>query len=117
MATADLTNKMRRQRGMERDAARLTAEPIRLRPILMTTLALIPGRLPVSLGLGTGSSFRQPTAVTVIGGLITSTILTVLLVPTAYSLVEGALARSQRMREARAARQVAKEAAKEVAAA
>ena len=113
----DLTNKLRRQRGMARDAALLAAGPIRLRPILMTTLALILGMLPVSLGLGTGSSFRQPMAVTVIGGLITSTILTVLLVPTAYSLVEGALARSQRSREERAARQVAKEAAKEAAAA
>ena len=69
----------------QRIGAILAAGPIRLRPILMTTLALILGMLPVSLGLGTGSSFRQPMAVTVIGGLITSTILTVLLVPTAYS--------------------------------
>ncbi len=101
----DLTNKMRRQQGMDIAAALRTAGPIRLRPILMTTLALILGMLPVAIGLGTGSAFRRPMAITVIGGLITSTILTLLLVPTAYSLVEGALARYQRSRQAQAARQ------------
>jgi hydrophobic/amphiphilic exporter-1 (mainly G- bacteria), HAE1 family len=107
----DLTNKLRRQHGMARDDALLTAGPIRLRPIMMTTLALILGMLPVAIGLGTGSSFRQPMALAVIGGLITSTILTLLLVPAAYSLMEGATARMQRNRAARAARKAAKEAA------
>ncbi|MCX6030443.1 MAG: efflux RND transporter permease subunit [Chloroflexi bacterium] len=109
----DLTNKMRRQRGMDIHQALRTAGPIRLRPILMTTLALILGMLPVAIGLGTGSGFRQPMAITVIGGLITSTLLTLLLVPTAYSLVEGALARSQRARAERAVRRAAQEAAKQ----
>ncbi len=109
----DLTNKMRRQRGMDILQALKTAGPIRLRPILMTTLALILGMLPVAIGLGAGSSVRQPMAITVIGGLITSTLLTLLLVPTAYSLVEGALARFQRSREARAAAKAAAAAAKE----
>jgi len=109
----DLTNKFRRQRGMDITTALRTAGPIRLRPILMTTLALILGMLPVAVGLGTGSAFRQPMALTVIGGLITSTILTLLLVPTAYSLVEGGLVRLQRSQEARAAAKAAREAAKQ----
>lgn len=109
----DLTNKMRRNRGMSIHDALRTAGPIRLRPILMTTLALILGMLPVAIGMGTGSAFRQPMAITVIGGLITSTILTVLFVPTAYSVVEGALGRYQRSRQQRAARKAAQEAAKQ----
>ncbi len=110
----DLTNKMRRQRGMDIHQALKVAGPIRLRPILMTTLALILGMLPVAIGLGAGSSVRQPMAITVIGGLITSTILTLLLVPTAYSLVEGVLGRFARRRLARAAAKAAAEAAKQV---
>ncbi len=98
----DLTNRLRRERGMGRDVALKTAGPVRLRPILMTTLALILGMLPVAIGLGSGGDFRRSMAVTVIGGLITSTILTLLIVPTAYSLVEGAL---ERIRASRAARQ------------
>ena len=74
----------------------------------MTTLALILGMLPVAIGLGSGGDFRRSMAVTVIGGLITSTILTLLIVPTAYSLVEGAL---ERIRASRAARQARAEAA------
>lgn len=109
----DLTNKLRRQRGMDIHRALSTAGPIRLRPILMTTLALILGMLPVAIGVGTGSAFRQPMALTVIGGLITSTILTLLLVPTAYSLVEGGLLRFQAAREARAATKAAREAARQ----
>ena len=111
----DLTNKLRRQRGMDIHQALRTAGPIRLRPILMTTLALILGMLPVAIGLGTGSGLRQPMAITVIGGLITSTILTLLLVPTAYSLVEGALARFTRSRQDRAVRRAAEAAARQQA--
>jgi HAE1 family hydrophobic/amphiphilic exporter-1 len=88
----DFTNRLRDQ-GMSRDEALLTAGPIRLRPILMTTLALILGMLPVALGLGAGGSFRAPMAVAVIGGLITSTILTLLLVPVAYSIMDILLGR------------------------
>jgi Cu/Ag efflux pump CusA len=79
----------------------------------MTTLALILGMLPVAIGLGSGGDFRRSMAVTVIGGLITSTILTLLIVPTAYSLVEGALERIRASRAARQARAEAAAAAKE----
>ncbi|MGB8645061.1 MAG: efflux RND transporter permease subunit [Anaerolineae bacterium] len=88
----DFTNRLRKQ-GMSRDQALLTAAPIRLRPILMTSFALILGSLPVALGLGSGGSFRQPLSLVVIGGLITSTILTLLLVPVAYSLMDILLGR------------------------
>jgi HAE1 family hydrophobic/amphiphilic exporter-1 len=80
---------------MPRDEALLTAGPIRLRPVLMTSLALILGSLPVALGLGAGGSFRQPLALVVIGGLITSTMLTLLLVPVAYSILDIVLVRFQ----------------------
>lgn len=61
----------------------LTANPIRLRPVLMTTLALIFGMLPVALELRAGGEFRSPMAITVIGGLITSILLTLVVVPVA----------------------------------
>ncbi|MBI2906855.1 MAG: efflux RND transporter permease subunit [Chloroflexi bacterium] len=77
-----------RQEGMERDEALLTAGPIRLRPILMTTLAMILGMLPLALGIGAGGEFRAPMAIGVIGGLVTSTALTLLVVPVVYTLVD-----------------------------
>jgi predicted RND superfamily exporter protein len=88
----DFANRLRAQ-GMSREDALLTAGPVRLRPVLMTTLSLILGMLPVSLGLGAGGSFRAPMAIAVIGGLISSTILTLLLVPVAYSLMDIGLER------------------------
>ncbi len=91
----DFANRLRRQ-GMSVDQALLTAGPIRLRPVLMTSLSLILGSLPVAVGLGTGGSFRQPLALVVIGGLITSTILTLLLVPTAYGSLDLLLTRVRR---------------------
>ena len=97
----DKTNKLRRDHGMARDEALMVAGPVRLRPILMTTLALILGMLPVAAGVGSGSDFRQPMAIVVICGLITSTLLTILLVPTVYSLVEGGIDRSQNARARR----------------
>ena len=60
----------------------------RLRPILMTTFALIAGMLPVAIGVGEGGEFYQPLAVAIIGGTITSTVLTLLVVPTFYDLIE-----------------------------
>lgn len=84
----DFTNRLRAQ-GMSRQEALLTAAPVRLRPVLMTTLALILGMLPVALGLGAGGSFRAPMAIAVIGGLVTSTILTLLIVPVAYSILDS----------------------------
>ncbi len=81
----DYTNTLRRRDGLERDAALLRAGPTRLRPILMTTLAMICGMLPVALF---GSESRSPMAVAVIGGLTTSTLLTLVVVPVVYSLLD-----------------------------
>lgn len=81
----DFTNTLRRRDGMERNAALLKAGPIRLRPILMTTLAMIFGMSPIALF---GSESRAPMAVTVIGGLITSTLLTLVVVPVVYTLLD-----------------------------
>lgn len=83
----DFINRLRRQ-GLPRGEAILRAGPVRLRPILMTTLAMIFGMVPVALGLGAGSELRVGMAVTVIGGLITSTVLTLVVVPVAYTLVD-----------------------------
>ena len=80
---------VQRQRGVGLKEAILTAGSVRLRPILMTTLALIFGMLPVALGLGAGGEWRSPMAITVIGGLITSTLLTLIVVPVAYNILEG----------------------------
>lgn len=96
----DFTNRLRRG-GMARDQALLTAGPIRLRPVLMTSLALILGSLPVALGLGAGGSFRQPLALVVIGGLVTSTFLTLLLVPVAYAILDIVLTRVANLRKRR----------------
>jgi HAE1 family hydrophobic/amphiphilic exporter-1 len=62
----------------------------------MTTMSLILGMTPVALGLGAGGSFRAPMAIAVIGGLITSTLLTLIVVPTFYYLLESAQARLRR---------------------
>ena len=80
----DYTNTLR-GRGMERDEALKQAGPTRLRPILMTTIALIFALFPVALGLGEGSELRQPMSIVVIGGLILSTMLTLLVIPVLYA--------------------------------
>jgi len=86
--------------GTEREAALMHAGRLRLRPILMTTFALIAGMLPVAIGLGEGGEFYRPLAVAIIGGTITSTLLTLLVVPTFYDSIEitrdRALAKFQR---------------------
>lgn len=79
----DFANHARRQ-GMERGAALLEAAQVRLRPILMTTLAMIFGMLPLALGLSEGSEQRAPMGQAVIGGIITSSILTLVVVPVIY---------------------------------
>ena len=70
-----------------RDAL-IEAGAIRLRPILMTTLALIAGMIPVALGTGEGADFRAPLGRAVIGGTITSTILTLFVIPTVYEILD-----------------------------
>ena len=82
--------------GASTHDALLVAGPIRLRPILMTTAAMILGMLPVALGLGEGGAGRAPMAVVVIGGLITSTLLTLVVVPVVFSLIEGLRERTRR---------------------
>ena len=75
----------RRALGTERRTALIEAGAVRLRPIMMTTLAMIFGMLPIALALGEGGGFRAPMARAVIGGLITSTMLTLIVVPVAYT--------------------------------
>ena len=82
----DLTNQYVRD-GMSVKDAVLKAGPIRLRPILMTTIAMILGMLPSAMGRGEGSDFRAPISIATIGGLITSTLLTLVVVPVAYLLL------------------------------
>lgn len=81
-----------RRRGMSEIEALLDACHKRAQPIVMTTVAMVAGMLPLALGLSGDSSFRSPMALAVIGGLLTSTVLSLLVVPTAYTMV-AALAR------------------------
>ena len=74
--------------GTERELALMHAGRLRLRPILMTTFALIAGMLPVAIGIGEGGEFYRPLAIAIIGGTITSTLLTLLVVPTFYDSIE-----------------------------
>lgn len=78
----------RRRAGVPRFEALVEAGAVRLRPIMMTTLAMIFGMLPIALALGQGGGFRAPMAQAVIGGLITSTALTLLVVPVAYTYLD-----------------------------
>jgi len=82
--------------GLSVHEALLKAGPVRMRPILMTTAAMIMGMLPTALGLGEGGEFRQGMAVAVIGGLITSTFLTLIVVPVVFTYVEGLRRRNKR---------------------
>lgn len=83
----DYTNQLR-ARGVPRDEAILTAGPTRLRPILMTSSAAVLGMIPLATGIGSGSQLYVPLATAVIGGLITSTVLTLFIVPTVYTLFD-----------------------------
>ena len=82
----DLTNQYVRE-GLNVREAILKAGPIRLRPILMTTIAMILGMLPSAMSQGEGSEFRAPISIATIGGLITSTLLTLVVVPVSYLLL------------------------------
>ena len=78
----------KRHQGMSRREAILTAGPIRLRPIVMTSACMIGGMIPPAIATGPGSELRVGMAIAVIGGLITSTLLTLLFVPVIYELLE-----------------------------
>ncbi len=86
----DLTNHLR-ERGASINAALKEACPIRLRPVVMTSLTIILALLPAALGLGAGSETNKPLSVAIIGGMISSTLLTLVVVPAAYSLVMNGL--------------------------
>jgi multidrug efflux pump subunit AcrB len=79
------------QQGMGRYEALVDACHKRAQPILMTTIAMVAGMLPIALGLGADPSFRSPMAIVVIGGLLTSTVLSLLVVPVVFTYVDDAL--------------------------
>jgi HAE1 family hydrophobic/amphiphilic exporter-1 len=85
----DFTNELRQKEGYSRKAALEEAGRLRLRPILMTTAAIVFALLPVLLGRGAGAETRAPLAAVIIGGNITSTLLTLILVPVIYNFLDG----------------------------
>ena len=91
----DLTNQLHRK-GKGIDEALLEACPIRMRPVLMTSLTVIISMLPAAMGIGAGSDTNGPLSVAVIGGMISSTLLTLIVVPVVYWLVMKGLARLDR---------------------
>ena len=99
----DFANRARRS-GASLDQALLTAGQVRLRPILMTTAAMIGGMLPLALGLGEGAEQQAPMGRAIIGGVVTSTLLTLVVVPVLYTYLDQWHERRKRRRRARAAR-------------
>ncbi|NLO89889.1 MAG: efflux RND transporter permease subunit [Clostridia bacterium] len=91
----DYINQLRRK-GLDRDEAILMAGPHRLRPILMTTLTTVLGMLPLAFGFGEGAEVRAPMATVLIGGLTTSTLLTLVFVPVMYVLLEDMLSKMKK---------------------
>ena len=83
----DYINHLRRS-GLSKLEAIVQAGEVRLRPILMTTSTTVLGLLPMALGLGDGAEIRTPMAITVVAGLISSTLLTLVIIPTVYSLMD-----------------------------
>jgi multidrug efflux pump subunit AcrB len=83
----DYTNQLRQQ-GWQREEAVLKTGMVRLRPILMTTSSTILGMIPIALGLGTGAELRQPMAMVIVGGLVTSSLLSLIVVPVLYLTLE-----------------------------
>jgi multidrug efflux pump len=91
----EYTNQLR-AKGMETVAALLESGRIRLRPILMTSVATVMGAVPIALGLGAGSTSRRPLGYAIVGGVVLSTALTLFLVPVVYSLLDLGMARLRR---------------------
>ena len=85
----DFAEKNQKERGMSLNEAMLEAGSVRFRPIVMTTLTTIFGMLPLAIGIGDGHEILQPLAVTVIGGMIAGTLLTLFLIPGIYTLTGG----------------------------
>ena len=84
----DRVNQLRRGDGMIKMEALILVTQERLRPILMTTLTTVLGLLPMALGFGEAAELRTPMAVTVIGGLMVSTLLTLVIIPVVYSVLD-----------------------------
>jgi HAE1 family hydrophobic/amphiphilic exporter-1 len=95
----DLTNQLREKGAGINDALK-EACPIRLRPVLMTSLTIILALLPAALGLGAGSETNKPLSIAIIGGMISSTLLTLVVVPAAYSLVMSGLQKFEKRKMA-----------------
>jgi len=91
----DYTNRLRAE-GLDTFAALIEAGRVRLRPILMTSVAIIMGAVPIALALGAGSVSRRPLGYAIVGGVLFSTALTLFLVPVVYSLIEGVRIRVRR---------------------
>jgi HAE1 family hydrophobic/amphiphilic exporter-1 len=83
----DYTNTLR-GRGMDRHDALVKAGPVRLRPIMMTTIAVVVGTLPTALAIGRGSEFRETLGIIIIGGIALSTILTLVVIPCSYTIFD-----------------------------
>jgi HAE1 family hydrophobic/amphiphilic exporter-1 len=98
----DFVNK-ERAAGAQRTPAILTSARVRLRPIIMTTFAMIFGMLPLALAIGEGAEQRAPMAHAVIGGLITSTLLTLFVVPVFYTLLDDLAVRVMGKKRVKAA--------------
>ncbi len=86
-----------RKQGQDRTEAVLAAGPVRLRPIMMTSLAIILGMAPTAFSWGSSGSFRAPMAIAVIGGTVSSTLLSLVVVPVIYTLIDDALAIPSRL--------------------
>jgi HAE1 family hydrophobic/amphiphilic exporter-1 len=84
----DYTNQLRREQGFEVDDAVVTAGAHRLRPVLMTAITTVLGLVPMALGIGEGAELQKPMARVVIGGLLSSTMITLVLVPVIYAILE-----------------------------
>ncbi len=95
----EYTNQLK-ERGMETLEAALEAGRIRLRPILMTSVATVMGALPIALGLGAGAQSRRPLGYAIVGGLVFSTLLTLFVVPAVYVIFDGLVERFRRRAEA-----------------
>ncbi|MBQ7503509.1 efflux RND transporter permease subunit, partial [bacterium] len=93
----EFANQLREEEGLDAHHAMLKAGPLRLRPILMTAVSTIMGVVPIALALSEGSEARSAMGVAVIGGLSTSTFLTLFIVPTAYITFDGIMARFYRL--------------------
>ncbi len=98
----DYTNQLREEEGVPTHEALLRAGPVRLRPIMMTSLATMMAAVPSALSLGSGAEVRKPMAIAVIGGLIVSTALSLLVVPAFYLLADRAKLRLSEWRQRRA---------------